>query len=321
VHVVLRADGWRSVGVRGGLAGVADALRARVARPLAAGTGGDRRAVLEGIVLGDDQAVPAGLRDRFRAAGLYHLLAVSGQNVALVAGGALIAAWSLGLPRAVGHAGALAAIAAYVLAVGPQPSVIRAGIVGALGSIAWLAARQRDRWHFLLLAALALLGWNPYTLFDPGFELSFAAVAAIFLGARPMVRALEDGYPLPHWLAEALALSSVCALATAPLLWLQFHAIPVLAVPANVIAAPAMPPLLALALLSAIVDPLAPGAASQLAWLAGWFAEWLALCARLVGAVPFAQVTSSAAAAVLAAGGAGAAAYAWRRWRISSPST
>jgi hypothetical protein len=74
VHVVLRADGARREGRRGGLAGVADRLRGRVARPLALGTTGERRAVLEGVVLGDDQAVPAALRARFRASGLYHLL-------------------------------------------------------------------------------------------------------------------------------------------------------------------------------------------------------------------------------------------------------
>jgi competence protein ComEC len=249
------------------------------------------------------------------------LLAVSGQNVALVAGGALVLAWLLGLPRMLGHVAALAGIGAYVLAVGPQPSVIRAGIVGALGSIAWIAARQRDRWHFLLLAAFALLAWNPYTMFEPGFQLSFVAVAAIFVCVRPLVRALEDGYPVPHWLAEALVLSTVCSVATAPVLWFQFHAIPLLAVPANTLAAPAMAPLLALALLAALIDPVAPGIAGAFAWLAGWCAEWLALCARLVGGLPFAQVTSSRGGAALAAGGVLAAAYAWRRWRISSLST
>ena len=117
---------------------------------------------------------------------------MSGQNVALVAGGALVLARLLGVPRLLGEVGALAGIAAYVLAVGAQPSVIRAGVVGALGSLAWLAARQRDRWHFLLLAAFVLLAWNPYTLLDAGFQLSFAAVAAIFV-ARPAAAAGPRG--------------------------------------------------------------------------------------------------------------------------------
>ncbi len=321
VHVVLRASRWTRVGARGGLGGFADRLRARVARPLLRGADADRGALLTGVVLGDDQAVDKDLRDRFRASGLYHLLAVSGQNIALVAAGALILVRLLGASRLIGQFAALASIFAYVLAVGPSPSVLRAGVVGALGSIAWLAARQRDRWHFLLLAALVLLAWNPYSLADAGFQLSFAAVAAIFLLVRPILRVLE-GYPLPSLLDEALAVSTACGLVTAPILWFQFHALPLFAVPANALAAPAVPPLLALALTAALVDPVLPGVASVLAWLAGWCAAWLALCARVVGGAPFAQVTTTRGAlALVAVFGAGGGAYAWRRWPSSSRST
>src|SRR6266511_4155354 len=116
------------------------------------------------------------------------LLAVSGQNVALVAGGALILAWLLGVPRLVAEVGALAAILAYVLAVGAQPSVVRAGVAGALGSLAWLTARTADRWHLLLVGAIVLLAWNPYVLLDVGFQLSFAAVIAIFVLVPPCGR-------------------------------------------------------------------------------------------------------------------------------------
>jgi competence protein ComEC len=320
VHVVLQASRWRFAGRRGGFGGVADALRAHVAAPLDR-VGGERGALLTGIVLGEDQGLSPALRDRFRASGLYHLLAVSGQNVALVAGGALALAWLVGIPRLVAELVALAGIGAYVLAVGPQASVLRAGVVAALGSVAWLAARQRDRWHFLLLAAAALLAWNPYTLFDAGFQLSFAAVAAIFTLVQPLLRALE-GYALPRSLAEAAVISGACGVATAPILWLQFHAVPLIAVPANAAAAPAMPPLLALSLLAAVIAPVAPGAATILAQLAGVFAAYLAACARIFGGLPFAQIRSGRAALAVAGCALGAAAYAWRRWRPrSSPST
>ena len=158
----------------------------------------------------------------------------------------LVLVWLAGLPRWVGHVGALAGMTGYVLAVGPQPSVLRAGITGALGSLAWLASRQRDRWYFLLLGALVLEVWNPYVVLDAGFQLSFAAVAAIFTLVRPILRFLE-GYPVPHGLAEVIAVSTACGVATAPVAWFQFHAIPLLTVPANAMAAPAVVPLLGLA--------------------------------------------------------------------------
>jgi competence protein ComEC len=262
--------------------------------------------------------VPKSLRDRFRASGLYHLLAVSGQNVALVAGGALVLAWLAGAPRWLGHIGALAGIAAYVLAVGPQPSVVRAGIVGALASFAWLVARQRDRWHFLLLAAFVLLAWNPYSLLDPGFELSFVAVAAIFTLVSPLARRLHEGYPIRKKLADTLAVAAVCGTVTAPILWFRFHQIPLLTVPANALAEPAMLPLLGLALIAALVDPISPGLASVLAWLAGECAAYIALCARLIGGLPYAQIRSGRGALAAAALGLLAAAYAWSRWRRTS---
>jgi competence protein ComEC len=127
VHVVLHLDEWRVVGRRRGLGGVADRLRERLAGAIAPGLTGERRAVLEGVVLGDDESLTEGTRRDFRASGLYHLLAVSGQNVLLVAGGVLVVAWLLGIPRWVAELGALAAIGGYVLAVGAQLSVVRAG--------------------------------------------------------------------------------------------------------------------------------------------------------------------------------------------------
>lgn len=321
IHVVLRGDRWRVVGRRGGPASIADRLRERLAGSVAIGLHGERRGILVGVVLGDDGGLSDELRQRFRASGLYHLLAVSGQNVALVAGAVLVLVWLAGLPRWVGHVGALAGMTGYVLAVGPQPSVLRAGITGALGSLAWLAARQRDRWYFLLLGALLLEIWNPYVVLDAGFQLSFAAVAAIFTLVRPILRFLE-GYPVPHGLAEVIAISTACGVATAPVAWFQFHAIPLLTVPANAMAAPAVVPLLGLALAAVAVAPFSPAAAASLDWLNGWCAAYLAWCARFVGGLPGAQVRSGWAAGALACGALVVAAYAWRRWpRSSSPST
>ena len=86
VHVLLRATEWRVVGARGGVGGLADRLRRALVRGLD-GLEGQRRAVLAGVVLGEDEGLSDDVRDAFRASGLYHLLAVSGQNVALLAGG------------------------------------------------------------------------------------------------------------------------------------------------------------------------------------------------------------------------------------------
>lgn len=317
IHVVARSSAWQLVGRRGGVGGFADAIRRRLQRSVATGLHGSRAGVVEGVVLGEDSGLSDELRRRFRAAGLYHLLAVSGQNVALVALSVLMLGWLVGVPRVLGEIGALTAIGGYVLAVGAQPSVIRAGVAGALGSLAWLSARTADRWHLLLVGAIVLLAWNPYTLLDAGFQFSFAAVLAIFV-LVPRFELFLEGYPLGHRLRLVVAVSAACGLATAPIAWLQFHSLQLLTVPANAIAAPVVAPLLGLALATAALAPLSPGAAAALAWLNGWCAAYLVTVARVIGGLPFAQVTTTRSLLLLLAGGFLAAAYAPSRWRRSS---
>jgi len=194
--------------------------------------------------------------------------------------------------------------------------VIRAGIAGALASLAWLSGRLRDAWQALLVAAIVLLAWNPYTLFDAGFQLSFTAVAAIFTVAPRLGRAFE-ALPLPRSVRTGVAVSTACGVLTAPILWLQFGYLPILSVPANALVEPAMPILLGLAFLTAGLDLISPPAAALVAWLDGWVAAYIAFCARLFGSLPFAEVQTDRGLAV-AAGVFLVAAYAWWRWQTSS---
>ena len=305
VHVVLRAGSYRQIGERGGVRGVVDGLRRRLAASMAPGLEGERRAVIGGIVLGEDEQLSESLRDDFKASGLYHLLAVSGQNVAYVIGGILLVGWVAGVPRRLAVLAAVAGVAGYTGAVGWQPSVVRAGVAGGLVSLAWLASRPADRWYFLLVGAAVLLAVNPYTLLEPGFQLSFVAVAAIFVLVPRIERRLE-GYPLRPKVAECLALSIACGLVTAPVLWLHFGAIPVYTVLANALAAPVVPLLLGFALVCAVLDPLLPSAAFALAWVNGWLAAYLAWCAGFVADLPHARLTSRGALAVALVVGAAA---------------
>ena len=300
VHVVLRGDdGWHIVGRRGGIGGVGDRLRAHVEATLARGTTGERRRLLTGIVLGEDSGIDRELRDAFQASGLQHLLAVSGQNVAIVAVGVVMAARIVGLGRLVGEALAILVVLSYALAVGWQPSVVRAAVAGTLASLAWIVARPRDRWHALAVGALVLLAWMPRSALEPGFQLSFAAVAAIFL-VLPRMSGVPDAYPVPRGFWDVLVVAVACGLVTAPIVWLHFGRVALWTVPANVAAEPAMPPLISLSLAAAAVEPVLPGAATSLAWLAGCCAWWLAFVARIVSSWPSAQVSSPAAIVISA---------------------
>jgi len=291
VHVVVRGEGMRIVGRRGGIGGVADRLRAHVESTLASGTTGERRALLVGIVLGEDAGIEAAQRDAFEASGLMHLLAVSGQNMAITALGVVAVARVVGVGRLVGEGVAILVVLSYALAVGWQPSVVRAAVAGVLASLAWIVARPQDRWHALAVGALVLLCWLPSSALEPGFQLSFAAVAAIFL-VLPRVAGVPDAYPVPRGLWDLLVVAVACGVVTAPIVWLHFGAVALWTVPANVAAEPAMPPLIGLSLAAAVIEPVLPGAAAALSWLAGWCAAWIALVADVVSSWPSAQIRS-----------------------------
>jgi competence protein ComEC len=126
---------------------------------------------------------------------------------------------------------------------------------------------------------------------------------------------------LPAKLAAAVGVSTACGVATAPILWLQFHAVPLLTVPANALAEPAVAPLLYLAFAAGLIGLIFPPVASAIAWVNGWAAAYLAGCARLFGGLPGAQIRSGRALAIMFALAAGGAAYAWRRWQSSPRST
>jgi competence protein ComEC len=300
IHVVLRGENPRVIGRRGGIGGVADRLHAHVEQTLARATAGERRAVLTGIVLGEEGGIDTSLRDAFRASGLTHLLAVSGQNVAITAIGVVWVARLAGIGRIAGEGLAILVVLAYALAVGWQPSVVRAAVAGILASLGWITARPRDRWHAMAVGALVLLAWTPTAGLDPGFQLSFAAVAAIFL-AVPRVAGVPDAYPVPRGVWDVLVVAVACGLVTAPIVWLHFGSVALWTVPANLAAEPAMPPLIALSLAAAAFEPVLPGVATSLAWLAGWCAAWIAFVARVVSGWPSAQIHSAVAlTAVLA---------------------
>jgi competence protein ComEC len=191
--------------------------------------------------------------------------------------------------------------------------LIRAAFAAALGSLAWLFAREHDRWHALAVGAVSLLAWNPAFLLDAGFQLSFAAVASIFVVTPRVVRALE-GYPVPCELTQLIGVSTACGLATAPVTWFQFHQVSLVTVPANVVGVPVVAEMLVLALATAALAPIAPPLAAAIAQANGLGAAFVAECARVFGGLPGAEVRSPAA--VAAVGGVLVCLVAW----ISSPS-
>lgn len=230
-------------------------IHARAERALGSGMPAREAGLARGFVLGDDDGIDAATVEDFRRAGLSHLLAVSGQNVALLALLVMPLLAALGMPLRTRLVWILAAIAAYVPLAGAGPSIVRAGVMGALSLLATLAGRRGSRLHALLVAAVVTLAIDPGIAADVGWQLSFAAVLGILALAgrlRGAIAARIGGRGWRRALAEGAAVTVAATLATAPLIAFHFEALSTMTLAANLLALPAVAPAMWLGMLVSI---------------------------------------------------------------------
>jgi competence protein ComEC len=289
-HAALEVDRWRATGAsRGGLPGALDAVRGRAEAGLGRGLAAPEGALLAGMVLGQDERLSEDVRTDFKRSGLAHLLAVSGQNVVLLAMLVLGAGMALGLPLRARLAAALVLVALYVPLAGGGPSIQRAGVMGAAGLVAALAGRPSSRWYALGLAAVVTLAINPRASGEPGWQLSFAAVAGLLALAPRWGEALRRAR-LPGPLADALAVTAAATLATAPLMALHFEQVSLASLPANLVAAPAVAPVMWLGMGSIALAQIAPVLCEPLNVVNGSLLAYLGWVAHVAAQPPAAAL-------------------------------
>jgi competence protein ComEC len=208
------------------------AARARLDRAL--GPDDEARHVAAAMLLGDRAGMdPDGLR-ALRESGLFHLLAISGLNVSLVVGAALVllrrtrvAPW-LAFPTAV------AGLWAYGSLVGGEAPVLRACLAAGIALFGRTLGRDGDALNTLALVGAALAFADPPSVYHPGFQLTFAATAALLAGARP----LSEAIPAPRVLAFPLGASLAAYAATAPILAAHFGRLAPVGLVSNLAAGP-----------------------------------------------------------------------------------
>jgi competence protein ComEC len=229
-------------------------IRARAETALGRGMPPRETQLARGFVLGEDEGIDEATVEDFRRSGLSHLLAVSGQNVALLALLAMPLLAALGIPLRARLVWVLGLIAVYVPLAGAGPSIQRAGLMGALSLLATLAGRRASRFYALAFAAAVMLALEPGIAGDVGWQLSFAAVLGILLLATPLREAIAARIGAAGWrraLAEGAAMTIAATLATAPLIAYRFEAISTLTLLANLLALPAVAPAMWMGMLAA----------------------------------------------------------------------
>jgi competence protein ComEC len=242
----------------------------------------DERGLLPGLVDGDTGALDPRLKADFRATGLTHLVAVSGTNVAVVLGAALALCGLVGLPLRWRPPVATAALLAFVVLARPSPSVLRAAVMGGIAMVALATGSRRQALPALCGAVLILVLVSPELASQAGFALSTLATAGLLLIAPVWRRRLTQWLPswLPRWSAEALAVPAAAQLACTPVVVGISGSLGMLAVPANLLAVPAVAPATVLGVLAALVAPISLTLAQGAAWLAYLPTRWLVLIAH-----------------------------------------
>jgi competence protein ComEC len=298
-------------------------------RRLYSGTEG---ALVSGILLGDESGLSEQTKQAFNDTGTRHIIAISGFNISIVAGALLaLARPRLGLRRAVWVAGS--GVALYTLLVGADAPVVRAAIMAGVGLLALHTGRQAFTLNTLAVTAASMVIWNPLTLWDVGFQLSFMATLGIVTWVPGWQRAARTWAErkLPNaWarrldggLGDIALITFAAQIATLPVLLYYFERVTLISLPANLLILPAQPALMAVAGLSVLLGMVWLPAGQLLAF-AGW-----ALAAYTIRIVEFFSALPGASFAVggvplglviaMYAGMLAASVPAWRAWFASLP--
>ena len=291
----------------GGPARALEALRTTSADGLALVLPEPEAGLAAGILIGLRERVDRDLASAFTTAGVSHIVAISGWNIAIV--GAVVAALTRRWPRRRRSGATVLAIVTYTAFAGGSPSVVRAALMAGVALLARESGRAGSAATALGWAVVILLVVDPRLIDDPGFQLSALATAGLIAWATPLTNRLErlTGGRLPGWTVEGLGVSLAAQAATLPVVLLDFGRLALVAPAVNLLVVPLVPPAMAAGAIALGAGWLAlAGLPAVLARLLG-LPAWVLLTAivRVVDAaatLPFASVTLDPPLATLAAG-------------------
>lgn len=289
---VTMVDGWRPGSPASRAANRVRQHLGAAVRPL----DDERRSLVLGVAVGDDRGQPEDMTESFRAAGLSHLLAVSGQNVAfvLILAGPLLRRVPI-TPRWLVTAVVLALFAVLTRF---EPSVLRAVAMAALAATSLAVGRPLSRLRLLGLAVTGLVLVDPLLVRSIGFRLSVGATLGILLLAQPLARRL----PGPRVVGELVAVTVAAQVGVAPVALVAFGSLPLASIPANLLAVPTAGLLSAWGLSALVVGGAAGGAVAALVrWPAALAASWIGGVASAAAQLPLGRVTPRWALVLLAA--------------------
>ncbi|MCD8190889.1 MAG: DNA internalization-related competence protein ComEC/Rec2 [Clostridiales bacterium] len=201
---------------------------------------GDAGGVLMALLTGEQDELSDAVGDQLSRTGLRHLVAVSGLHVSLLIGGLLLLPGDRRLKSLL----AVPVLLFFCLLTGAGPSVVRATVMGLLALLGPFFRRDSDGPWSLGLALLFLLICNPFSINSVGLQLSFTAVAGIFLVTQPLNRWMLERGPMPtgkvgkgakRWVCGCVSVTAGATVLTLPISIYYFETISLVAPLANLL--------------------------------------------------------------------------------------
>jgi competence protein ComEC len=256
-------------------------------------------ALLSGILLGVESGIPQDIKEAFSITGTSHIVAISGFNIAIIAGiFSALANRAFGVSR--GAVIAIAGIAAYTILVGAGASVVRAAIMGSLAIVGRRLGRQGAGLNLLAAAVLGMTLVNPLTLWDVGFQLSVAATLGLMLYAEPFQTAFQNWLSrfttpaaarrITNFFGESFLLTLAAQITTLPLIVYYFRSLSLISLVANAVILPAQPAVMMLGGLALMGGLVALPLGRLLAWLAWPFTAYTLAFVQLFARLPAASL-------------------------------
>ena len=256
--------------------------------------------LLAGILLGRDQGLSPQLEEAFQQTGTTHIIAISGFNIAILAG-LFTGITTRLLGRKWGPWLALVGISGYTILVGADAAVVRAAIMGGMGVFGGMFGRRQNGLNSLGMATLVMMLLDPNIPWDVGFQLSVAATLGLVLYAQPMEEWFlgvlinrmdeEKAQRLIGPIAEFFLFTIVAQMMTLPIMAYHFGGVSWIALIANPLILPVQSLVMILGGLAMLGGMILPGLGRMLAVLAAPFVTYTIRVVTLLARLPGGELT------------------------------
>ncbi|MDP4091836.1 MAG: DNA internalization-related competence protein ComEC/Rec2 [Bacillota bacterium] len=261
----------------------------------------EQAGLLNGMLIGYTDGLSDDVKKAFSDAGLSHIMAVSGMNITFIVAPLVFLFKKLRIRQRKANVLILIILAVFVSVTGFTPSVMRASIMAAVILIAQIIRREPDIYASISFAAILLLLFNPYTLFDIGFQLSFSATLSLVLFYRFIVNALNFKY-LPEIIKDTAAATISAQIGILPLIALYFNKVSLVSVISNLLAVPLLGIITVLGFGMAISGQLFIPVARAVGLINCTLLSFVLYISRLSAKLPFAVIKVATPSALLITG-------------------